>query len=132
MHGFDSFEGLSTPNTDDGAYWTGGDLTTSEAAARAVLSAYDIELHAGWIPDVFDGVDLGELCFAHVDVDLHDPTFASFEYFYPRLVPGGMIVCDDYGFLTCPGATKAVDEYMADRPEPVIHLPTGQALIIKR
>jgi hypothetical protein len=67
-----------------------------------------------------------------VDVDLYEATLGSLDFFYPRLVPGGMLVCDDYGFTTCPGATRAVDEFMSGRPEPIIHLPTGQGLVIKR
>ena len=53
------------------------------------------------------------------------------KFFYPRLNSGGMIICDDYGFRTCPGARRAVDEYMSDKMESVIELPTGQAVIIK-
>ena len=27
---------------------------------------------------------------------------------------------DDYGFATCPGARRAIDEFFADKPEPII------------
>jgi O-methyltransferase len=131
-HAFDSFQGLSAPTTADGKFWHAGDLRGDEESARRLLSTYRAEIHRGWVPAVFAEVELGELCFAHVDVDLYEGTLGSFECFYDRLVPGGMLVCDDYGFTTCPGATRAVDEFMADRPEPVIHLPTGQGLVIKR
>jgi hypothetical protein len=43
-----------------------------------------------------------------------------------------VIVCDDYGFTPCPGAKEAVDDFMAGRPENVIHSPTGQGVVIKR
>jgi O-methyltransferase len=39
------------------------------------------------------------------------------------------MVCDDYGFASCPGARKAVDEYFAGKPDVPIELPSGQALI---
>src|SRR5688572_31529904 len=42
------------------------------------------------------------------DVDVYQPTRDSLEYFYPRLVTGGILVCDDYGW---PGARKAVDDF---------------------
>ena len=51
--------------------------------------------------------------------------------FHPRLVPGGVILLDDHGFTTCPGATRAAEEYMAGRPESIIQLTTGQAFIVK-
>ena len=47
------------------------------------------------------------------------------------MIPGGMIVFDDYGFPSCPGARRAVDEAFANRPEVPICLPTGQALVVK-
>jgi hypothetical protein len=42
-----------------------------------------------------------------------------------------MMVCDDYGFDSCPGARRAMDDFFAERPECIIHLPTGQGLVLK-
>jgi hypothetical protein len=88
----------------------------------------------GWIPEVFRKAeaDIGQLAFVHIDVDLYEPTRESLEFLYPRVASGGIIVCDDYGFISCPGAVRAIDEYMAGRPEPVLHCPTGQGVIIKQ
>jgi O-methyltransferase len=52
-------------------------------------------------------------------------------FFWPRLVPGGIVVCDDYGFTTCPGARSAMDEFFAELGVGIIELTTGQALAIK-
>ena len=46
------------------------------------------------------------------------------------MVAGGLIVCDDCGFETCPGARHATDAFFADRPEPIVHLPTGQRFVV--
>ena len=54
----------------------------------------------------------------------------SCDFFYPRLTPGGMMLFDDYGFASCPGVRKAVDEFFADKMQKPIYLPTGQALVI--
>ncbi|HUY49469.1 MAG TPA: glycosyltransferase [Streptosporangiaceae bacterium] len=130
-HVFDSFEGLSEPAHLDGRYWQPGDLKTVEARARATLADFDVRFYPGWIPERFAEAGNRRFCFVHVDVDLYSPTKASLEFFYPRTVPGGIILCDDHGFATCPGATRAVDEFMADRPEPIVRCPTGQAFIVK-
>jgi O-methyltransferase len=129
---FDSFVGLSDPSSRDGTYWRRGDLSVGPEEARRVLAPFDARILQGWIPDVFGQADIKALVFAHIDVDLHDPSLAAMEFFYPRLVSGGIIVCDDYGQTTCPGAKRAVDSFMATRPEPVVHSPTSQGLIIKR
>ncbi len=53
-------------------------------------------------------------------------------FFFPRLVPGGIMLFDDYGFeVYKDAARKAVDEYFADQRESVLALRTGQALVIK-
>jgi O-methyltransferase len=128
---FDSFEGLSAPAEADGDFWEAGALAVDEAGARALLEPLGVTVLKGWIPEVFTRASIERLVFAHVDVDIHDPTLASFEHFYDLLVPGGVIVCDDYGFEPCRGAKLAVDEFMARRPENVIHCPTGQGMVIK-
>jgi hypothetical protein len=44
---------------------------------------------------------------------------------------GGVLVCDDYGFTTCPGATRAIDDYLSDKDERMIALPAGGGFLIK-
>ncbi len=129
---FDSFEGLSAPGEADGRYWRGGDLRTGAEIAARVLEDFDARVFQGWIPAVFGQAEIEKLVFAHIDVDLYEPTLASLEFFYPLTVSGGLIVCDDYGFTTCPGARQAFDEFMVSRPERIIHCPTGQGFIIKQ
>lgn len=131
-HVFDSFGGLSAPEPQDGAYWRTGDLAVSEQMVRANLGEFsNVEYHKGWIPDRFGDVGDRAFSFVHVDVDLFQPTLDSVAFFYPRLSDGGILVCDDYGFLTCPGATEALDEFLADKPEKMLRLPGGGGFFIK-
>lgn len=131
-HIFDSFEGLSAPDATDGAYWQQGDMSRGEDIVRQNLAEFDAcEFHKGWIPDRFIDVAERRFAFVHVDVDLYQPTFDSLQFFYTRMNPGGIILCDDYGFTTCPGATKAVNEQLADKPESMIALPGGGGFLIK-
>ena len=65
------------------------------------------------------------------NVDLEQPTSDSIEFFYFRLEPGGILLCDDYGHATCPGATAAADSFLATRPEKMISLGTGGGFLIK-
>ena len=46
-------------------------------------------------------------------------------------IGGGFILCDDYGFPSCPGARSAVDRFFAGKTAIPLCLPTGQALIFK-
>jgi Macrocin-O-methyltransferase (TylF) len=133
FHLFDSFAGLSPPIELDGTHWEAGALAIPMSELSSNLAGFsDIHVYPGWIPAQFHRVADRQFCFVHVDVDLHDPTRDAIEFFYPRLVPGGMILCDDYGSTYCPGARKAMDDFFAEKPERIIDLPTMQGLIIKR
>ncbi|MGI9357006.1 MAG: TylF/MycF/NovP-related O-methyltransferase [Rhizobiaceae bacterium] len=138
FHIFDSFEGLSEPGKDDldekgATVWEPGELNVPEDVVRRNLSGFgtSIELHKGWIPERFGDVDDERFSLVHIDVDLYEPTYDAVNFFYSRVSPGGVIICDDYGSAYCPGAKKAIDEFFADKPEAVIALPTGQSLVIK-
>lgn len=134
LHLFDSFAGLSAPSEVDGAYWRPGDLAVGEDAVvqRLTRAGLTHTVHKGWIPERFGEVADVRFALLHVDVDLHQPTADSLAFFWPRLEPGALVVLDDYGFTSCPGARAAVDEFLADRPERLVRLTTGQAMVQKR
>ena len=137
LFGFDSFEGLSEPDVIDRPdsekvfQWAKNDMRVPIAVAQANLASFGerVRLHPGWIPNEFDAVADDTFALLHIDVDLYDPTFASLDFFYPRMNLGGVIVCDDYGFLSCPGARMAMDDFFADKPENVVHLTSGQGIV---
>ncbi|NNE36734.1 MAG: hypothetical protein HKN08_00390 [Gammaproteobacteria bacterium] len=133
IHLFDSFAGLSQPGDKDGDYWEEGALQSSEEILIAGLRQFrNYKVYKGWIPEVFDEYSGNEICFLHIDVDLHEPTFHTLDYFYSRLVTGGVVLMDDYGFKSCPGAKIAADEFFNNKPEKIIFLSTGQGLVIKK
>lgn len=132
LHLFDSFAGLPAPGAVDGRHWRAGDLASPLETARANLADFPfVHFHPGWIPETFAAVDDLGFALVHIDVDLYEPTRDSLRFFWDRLVPRGLLVCDDYGFTTCPGATRAIDDFFANRPEPIVNLSSGGALIVK-
>ncbi|HEV2109734.1 MAG TPA: TylF/MycF/NovP-related O-methyltransferase [Gammaproteobacteria bacterium] len=133
VHLFDSFEGLSEPGRVDGDYWVHGALSVPEDAIRQTIAEFDnYRIYRGWIPQRFGEVSEQDFCLVHIDVDLYQPTLDSLDFFYPRMVRGGIILMDDYGFVTCPGAKRAADEYFADKPEAILMFTTGQSVVIKQ
>ncbi len=138
LHGFDSFEGLSEPDDRDAVEnshsfkWKKNDMAVGEGIAMHNLEKFEGQytLYKGWIPDRFNEVKDEKFSLVHIDVDLYEPTFAALEFFYPRMVNGGIIVCDDYGSEACPGALKAMDDFFTKQHKTVIHLTTGQGLVV--
>lgn len=132
-HMFDSFEGLSKPKEVDGIHWKEGDLKAREEEVIENLKPFKgkFKIYKGWIPYRFQEVKYLKFSFVHIDVDLYQPTFDSIAFFYDRVNDGGIILCDDYGSSSCPGATKAINEFLEDKPEKMIYLPVGGGFIIK-
>ncbi len=129
---FDTFTGM--PKTDDGVdiHKEGDFSDTSLAAVRRVVGNEErAEFHPGWMPESFGETPDRPIALAHVDVDIYRSVWDCCEFIYPRLQVGGAMVFDDYGFPSCPGARKAVDEFFGGKPETPMVLGTGQALAIR-
>ncbi|WP_338668965.1 TylF/MycF/NovP-related O-methyltransferase [Pseudodesulfovibrio methanolicus] len=129
---FDTFEGMPEVEAEVDCHQKGDfDDTSLETVRRVVGDDEFIRYHQGFIPATFAGLDGYRIKLAHVDVDIHRSVLDCCEFVYPRLVPGGAMVFDDYGIHTCPGARRAVDEYFGDKPECPLILPTGQAVVFR-
>ncbi len=130
---FDTFAGFPAVNAGKDLYWTEGDFNNVNAdSIRRAFAGANIKLCIGRFPDTTREVpDDTRFCFAHVDADLYQSQLDGCIYFYPRMTPGGVMLLDNYGSLSCPGAKTSVDEFFADKPEQVIYLATGQAFAIK-
>ena len=137
-HIFDSFAGLSDSKVEDVARdgiktWQAGQMSVDEETCRAQLASFaQCEFHAGWIPERFADVADRRFAVVHIDVDLYEPTRDALEFFWPRLSPGGVIVSDEYGLATCPGVTRAFDEFFEGRSDRHLPLASGQAIAWKQ
>lgn len=132
LHLFDSFAGMPKTTSGIDRFESGDFNNTSEAAVRALMEPYPfVSIHPGFIPETFTGLPIKQIAWAHVDVDIYQSVRDCISFIYPRLVPGGFLIFDDYGFPSCASARRAVDEAFARLPEAPICLPTGQCLVIK-
>lgn len=130
---FDTFGGM--PDTDSAVdKHRPGDFsdTTLERVRRNVGDWTFAEFHAGFIPDSFTDARFDGIALLHVDLDIRKSILDTLEECFDRVVGGGFILFDDYGFESCYGARLAVDAFFKGRPEMPICLPTGQALVVKR
>ena len=114
------------------AFFPPGRTDTSAALVRGFFHEFpQTEFCTGWIPQVFSTLPERTWAFVHLDATLYEPTLATLEYFYPRLNRGGVIVCDDYGSIFCPGSQKAWDEYCSRHGIAFIVLANRQSIILK-
>lgn len=126
---YDTFEGL--PDTGVIDLHRKGDFndTSIEHVNKVLKDFNNYSLIKGVFPESANNQWL--IAFAHIDVDLYQSMLNCLENIYKRTIPGGIIVMDDYLAPSCPGATKAIEEFFADKPEVLQSDAKYQAYIIK-
>jgi O-methyltransferase len=134
LHLFDTFEGLPETNPDDTAHNFGrfekGEFACTLEDVRKYLSGTNhLHLHKGLFPSTGETLNNERFSFVHSDVDIYESTKSVLEFFYPRMLPGGVIVTHD--FASADGVKRAFVEFLANRPEPLIELPGDQGMIVK-
>jgi O-methyltransferase len=129
---FDTFEGMPENNAE-GDSFNEGELgeTSYEAVVARLGGDARTRIHKGLIPETFRGLETRRFALAHIDVDIYQSIKDCCEFIYPRMSPSGFILFDDYGFPSCAGGKRAVDEFFAGKAEVPIVLPTGQAMVVK-
>jgi hypothetical protein len=130
----DTFQGHAQVDAEiDGPNAAKGFTETSAEAVSEYLSGYPfIELVVGDIMETSARLTESAYGFVHIDVDVYPPTAFCLKYFSQRLAPGAWMIVDDYGVVTCPGAQKAVDDFVREHADfSKVHLLTGQAVLFR-
>ena len=90
-----------------------------------------VSIVRGAIPETLAEVDTGAVAFLHLDLNCAPPEIAAIEHFWPLLVPGAVVLLDDYAYLGYEIQKAEMDRFAARVGVEVLSLPTGQGLILK-
>lgn len=134
IHLFDTFQGMPAKDDPSIDFHKEGDFndTSLEAVRDALSDCNDVKFYPGMFPDTVDSTISEKFSLVHSDVDLYQCNVDVLEYFYPRLVPGGIIVFDDYEWEGCPGIKKSLEEFLVDKPEELKVSAQYQCYFVKR
>lgn len=127
----DTFAGVVKAGERD-TYYKGGEHANTSSRTVAELFAQlelgDVTLLEGIFPDeTGDRIEQRRFALCHIDVDVYQSAKDVFTWVWPRMVPGGVIVFDDYGFYGCEGVTAFVHEIAGTQL--VVPSLSGQAVI---
>lgn len=112
LHLFDTFHG---PPDADGI--PAGQFVAGPEAVREYLAGSRATFNVGPFPATGGSLPAAtRFSFVHVDADTYAGTAAATRYFWPRLVPGGVMVFDEYGGPACPDVERAVRETLPEVP----------------
>lgn len=93
---------------------------------------FNVEIIKGAVPETLSLVKSDKICFLSIDMNCVQPEVYALEYFWDKMVSGGVIVLDDYGYANSTNDQKeAHDNFAKSRGVQILTLPTCQGLIIK-
>jgi O-methyltransferase len=143
---FDTFEGMPPPTEEDRRH--DGQSAAELLAANdrtsgvwAVASLEDVQdgmsqvpypgeqVHyvPGMVEETVPGKAPEQISVLRLDTDWYASTKHELETLYPRLVPGGVLLIDDYGWWQ--GSRKAVDEYLEETGEQLLLLRMAEGRV---
>jgi hypothetical protein len=71
------------------------------------------------------------IAYLSIDMNIVVPEIAAIDFFWDRLVPGAIILLDDYGWQTHTAQKIAFDAFTRARNAMILTVPTGQGIIIR-
>ncbi|TXL88907.1 TylF/MycF/NovP-related O-methyltransferase [Streptomyces sp. IB2014 016-6] len=146
LHLFDTFEGMPPPTAEDlrrdGK--SAEDLLAAQGKDRpiwAVASLEDVQagfedvpypgerVHyvQGLVEDTVPQQAPEQISILRLDTDWYASTKHELEFLYPRLVSGGVLLIDDYGYWQ--GSRQAVDEFLEKTGERLLMLRMDEGRI---
>lgn len=132
VHLFDTFSGTPKGDSKKDLHKESDFSDTSLRSVKKYLKdCKNVQFYPGIFPETADPISRKKFCFVHIDVDLYKSVIDCCTFFYPQMESGGIMIFDDYGFITCPGAKIAVDEFFKDKPDSPTYLPTGQSIVTR-
>lgn len=132
---FDTFSGFSQKDLSEKDINDKRFINTSiEEVKRNIGNSDNLLFKPGYVPDTLSDVKNELFAFVLLDLDKYNPTYASLEFFYPRLVNGAYLFVHDFNSSESDWAcNKALTKFMQDKPEEIIEIADirGSALFRK-
>ena len=144
--GFDSFEGFPDSIQVDlelggeslGDKRMGGMNETSFELVSGKVRRFSLDnavLERGYFENTLGKYADSVFSMAHLDCDTYNSYKECLEFFYSRIPSGGVVLLDEYDDPPWPGCNKAVDEFLADKPEelePIVRNNYKKFYFVKR
>jgi O-methyltransferase len=113
----------------------GYDKEDSDSLYRQVVNTFkefNVKIIKGAVPETLEYVDSEKICYLSIDMNCVAPEIATLEFFWDKMVSGGVIILDDYGYANSFNEQKeAEDAFALSKGVQILSLPTCQGLLIK-
>jgi hypothetical protein len=99
---------------------------------KQTFAPFNVEVVKGMVPETLFACKSEKIAYLSIDMNVTAPEIAAVNYFWDRIVPGGIIMLDDYGFAPHIQQKLAFDAFAREKGVNILSLPTGQGVIIKK
>jgi O-methyltransferase len=133
----DTFSGVVKASEEDKYYSGGEHKDTSEEIVKKLLDEKieykNYTILKGIFPnETANLISIDErFGFCHIDVDVYESAKDIVDWIWDKIIIGGVIIFDDFGFHTCNGITKYVEEQKSKKDRIIIHNLNGHAVMIR-
>ncbi len=130
---FDTFEGIDPAQAE-------GSPIAPEEHQKAGLYEFvlhrfaenkNVDIVKGAAPQSLDNISLDQISLLHLDMNSWQAEIGVLEKLWDKIVPGGVIVLDDFGFYQHRAQMEHELPWLLDRGHTPLELPTGQGVVIK-
>lgn len=94
-------------------------------------SIKNVSVVKGVVPEVLTSIHFEKIAFLSLDLNSALPEEKALEFLWDYLVPGGIIILDDYGYPGFELQQQVHDHFAESKNTSVLCLPTCQGIIIK-
>jgi hypothetical protein len=133
---FDTFSGLDEKQITESEKKAGisgyiGNYKDVYEQVKNTFSTFNVNVIKGTVPDTLAKCKAEKICYLSIDMNVTEPEIAAANFFWDKIVKGGVIILDDYGFPPHINQKIAFDNFAKAKGVDILTLPTGQGIIIK-
>jgi hypothetical protein len=134
----DTYEGFPTEQWSSAETANAQALTPDEVyfdtfeLVRKTFEEYgNVVLVKGVVPDTLPLVPSERIAYLSIDMNAAVPERAALEFYWDRVVSGGVCFLDDYAFRGHEEQRRSFDEFAHSRNVKILAMPSGNGILIK-
>ncbi len=133
MHLYDAWQDMREDELLESEYWHVNlykNLDIDSTKQNLNEFSQNLIYHQGYIPESLSKKPdaPNSIFYLHIDLNSAKPTESALDFFYPKLVSGGVILFDDYGWDAYEDTKSTIEDFFKNKPGILMKLPTGQAI----
>lgn len=98
---------------------------------KKTFQDFNVKIIKGRVPETLTECTTNKIAYLSIDMNAVAPEIAAINYFWDKIIKGGVIVLDDYGFSLHTEQKYAFDAFAKQKNITILSLPTGQGIMFK-